>query len=88
MATPTTTATAPTRRRRMDGCPDPTHRRRALARARRCTTCRKEPGYAEYGSPAYRDMACLGCGRVIHYYSCAPGSCVACAHDPCWVPVW
>lgn len=85
MTTATTTPTAATAPVRRADCEDPTHRRRAYARARRCTTCRKGP--TGYGSPKDGVSACLGCGTLIGYYSCAPGSCVACAHDPCWVPV-
>lgn len=91
MLTTALTTTEPPAPTREPDCTDPAHRRRALARARRCYTCRKDPpdggGYGGYGSPADGIRQCLGCDRLIGYYSCAPGYCVACAHDPCWVPV-
>lgn len=83
---PMTTTTETPRRARRAFCAEPGHRRRALARARRCATCRQD-GAGGYGSPKDGISACLGCGTLIGYYSCMPGSCVACAHDPCWAPV-
>lgn len=60
-------------------CPFPeNHRRKALARAHRCTTCREPPATERPPEP------CLGCGEPIAYWTCAPGYCRACAHDPCW----
>lgn len=57
-------------------------RRTALARARRCPTCRDR-------GPAVEKLAepCLGCKEPTGYYSCAPGYCRACAHDSAWVPL-
>lgn len=70
----------------MNDCPDKKrHRRTALARARRCTTCKKGP--CGWGEPRDGISDCIGCGELIGYYSCSPGYCVACAHDPCWVPL-
>lgn len=69
-----------------DICEEKNHRKRALAKARSCTTCRehRDPRGHKFAKPE----PCLGCKRVIDYYSCAPGYCVACAHDPCWVSVF
>lgn len=55
-------------------------RRLALQRARRCYTCRVGVRDREA-----KEDACVGCGELIGYYSCAPGYCRACAHDPSWV---
>jgi hypothetical protein len=70
-------------------CTDPAerarHRRRAKARASKCLTCRPRP--TGYGEGKEGISACLGCGVLIGYHSCAPGYCVLCAHDPCWVKV-
>lgn len=67
-------------------CTHQNHRRQALAKAARCSTCRKG-STGKYGAPMYRTEPCIGCQKPIDYYSCAPGYCVACAHDPCWKPV-
>lgn len=58
--------------------------RLARARAKRCSTCRDASDPALLRTAI---KACLGCGNLIDYYSCAPGYCVLCAHDPCWVKV-
>lgn len=57
------------------------HRRRARARAAKCSTCSRG------GSPMFPSATCIGCKELISYYSCAPGYCMLCAHDPCWMPV-
>ncbi len=62
-------------------CTEKGHRRRALARARKCSTCRRD-------TIAWGELdGCIGCGELIDYLSCSPGYCSPCAHDPCWVPV-
>jgi hypothetical protein len=60
-------------------------RRNAMARARRCFTCRRRDPMGGLGVAKDGISGCLGCGELIGYYSCAPGYCVACAHDPRWV---
>lgn len=60
------------------------HRLVARERADRCFTCCS--GVARGGRTGGADT-CLGCDAVVAYYSCAPGYCVLCAHDPCWVTV-
>jgi len=68
--------------RGMRDCPDTeAHRHRALTLARRCYTCRS----SRQGEVS--PFQCLGCERTVDYYSCAPGYCRDCAHDPCWEPV-
>lgn len=56
-------------------------RRLALQRARRCTTCRCWQDLRDRKS----NEPCLGCGDPLDYYTCSPGYCRACAHDPGWV---
>lgn len=59
------------------------HRRVAERRAGRCFTCldgRTKGQRIGGAEPCFG-----GCGAVVDYYSCSPGYCVLCAHDPCWV---
>lgn len=63
-------------------------RKAAVEAAKKCGTCSR----IKIGEPLPFDLSrsgppetCLGkCTREISYYSCAPGYCVVCAHDPRW----
>lgn len=61
------------------------HRRRAQRRADRCATCRD--GVTHGGRTGGASPCLGGCGAAVVYYSCSPGYCVLCAHDPCWVRI-
>jgi hypothetical protein len=58
-------------------CSAPGHRRRALARARKCSTCSPR-------GPDVQRLECLQCGEAVDHFTCVPGYCRVCAHDPCW----
>jgi hypothetical protein len=61
----------------------PQQRERAELAAAGCTTCRDR--HLEGGR---EPKPCLECGELTAYYSCAPGYCSLCAHDPRWVSLW
>ena len=62
-------------------CKHEGHPEQAEDRAAACTTCSDADGREDHPVEP-----CIDCGVPIAYYSCAPGRCVLCAHDPCWVP--
>lgn len=63
-------------------CPDPVAHGRAANKAQaECVTCR----VVEHGEKKMEP--CIGCKTPIDYFSCSPGYCRLCAHDPCWQPV-
>ncbi len=74
-------------------CAEPSRRLRseAIVAAARCGTCSR----IKPDGPVPHDLdtgaqpkPCLGkCTREISYYSCAPGYCRICAHDPRWVSI-
>jgi len=60
--------------------PGGAHRDEAAQRAGGCATCTDGVKRALREKPD----PCIGCGESIDYFSCAPGYCAMCAHDPCW----
>lgn len=55
-------------------------RRLALARANKCRTCRSS-------DPIGREASCIGCGTPTSSWTCVPGYCRVCSHDPRWLKV-